>query len=43
MENGKERYDVTFYPGTSNIADAREIVVGRATVHEGVDFLVKTE
>jgi hypothetical protein len=43
VKNGKERYDVTFYPGTSDIADAREIVVGRATVHDGFDFLVKTE
>ena len=43
MENGKERYEVTYYPGTTNIADAREIVIGRATQHDGFDFLVKTE
>jgi hypothetical protein len=43
VENGKERYEVTYYPGTTNIADAREIVIGRATQHDGFDFLVKTE
>jgi hypothetical protein len=43
IENGKERRLVTYYPGTADVAEALPIVIGRATQHDGFDFLVKTE
>jgi len=43
VEDGKNRYSVTYYPGTNDITQALPIVIGHATLHEGFDFLVKTE
>lgn len=41
--DGKTRYSITYFPGTPDLASARPIVVGRATLHDGFDFLVTTE
>lgn len=41
--DGNKRYLVTYFPGTPDLAAARRIDVGRATLHDGVDFLVRTE
>lgn len=35
--------DVTYFPGTNDLDAAIPIVVGKATLHEGFDFIVKTE
>lgn len=43
IEEGKKRSLTTFYPGTRELATAVPIVVGRATRHDGFDFLVVTE
>ncbi len=34
---------VTYYPGTDDIEAATPVVVGKATLHDGFDFLVKTQ
>lgn len=41
--DGKTQYSITYFPGTPDLAGARPIVVGRATMHDGFDFLVTTE
>lgn len=41
--DGKTRYSITYFPGTPDLASARPIVVGRATLHDGFDFVVTTE
>jgi len=43
VEDGRNRDSVTYYPGTNDITQALPIVIGHATLHEGFDFLVKTE
>jgi hypothetical protein len=43
MTDGKTRYLTTYFPGTPDLASARPIVVGRATLHDGFDFQVTTE
>ena len=42
-EDGNGRYLTTYFPGTPDLAAAVPIVIGEATEHDGVDFLVKTE
>jgi len=42
-EDGKTRYLVTYFPGTSDIAAAVPILVDRASQHDGIDFLVVTD
>jgi len=43
IADGTRRYLTTFYPGTHDLAAAAPIVIGRATQHDGFDFLVTTE
>jgi hypothetical protein len=43
IEEGRRRYLTTFYPGTPDEAAAVRIAIGKATKHEGFDFLVTTE
>ena len=43
MEDGKRRYLNTFFPGTSDVTAAVPVVIGKATQHDGFDFLVTTE
>jgi hypothetical protein len=41
--NGKTQHLVTFFPGVPRFAGASLIDVGKATLHEGFDFVVRTE
>jgi hypothetical protein len=43
VEDGKERYLITYFPGTPDMAAAVPIIIGRATQHDGFDFLATTE
>jgi hypothetical protein len=43
IEEGRKRYLTTFFPGTPDEAAAVRIIIGRATKHEGFDFLVASE
>jgi hypothetical protein len=43
LMDGKARSLTTFYPGTPDAAAAVPITIGRATQHDGFDFLVTTE
>jgi hypothetical protein len=43
MVGSKKTTLTTFYPGTSERSDAVLITVGMATLHEGFDFVVRTE
>ena len=43
MTDGKERHVATYYPGTPHMGYATPIEIGRATVHEGFDFVVAAE
>jgi len=43
VEDGKRRYLITYFPGTPDVAAAVPIIIGRATQHDGFDFLVTTE
>jgi hypothetical protein len=42
-DGGKARTVATYYPGTDDLDAAIPIVVGKATVHDGFDFVVKIE
>jgi hypothetical protein len=41
-DSGKLR-TVTYYPGTDDVDAATPITVGKATLHDGFDFVVRTE
>jgi hypothetical protein len=41
--NGKGQYVATFFPGADWFVGATLVVVGRATEHDGFDFVVRTE
>ena len=43
MDLDKWRTITTYYPGTDDIDAAIPIVVGKATQHDGFDFIVRTE
>jgi hypothetical protein len=43
ITDGKRRYFTTYFPGTPDLAHAQPIIVGKATGHDGFDFLVTTE
>ena len=43
MTDGKQSSITTYYPGTQEMAYATPIEVGKATVHEGFDFIAATE
>jgi hypothetical protein len=43
VNDGKVRRVSTFYPGTPDAALATPITIGKATEHNGFDFLVITE
>jgi hypothetical protein len=43
ITDGKRRYVTTYFPGTREVTSAQPIVVGKATLHDGFDFLVATE
>lgn len=43
MTDSKRRDLRTYFPGTPDMAAAQPIVIGRATQHDGFDFLVTTE
>jgi hypothetical protein len=41
--DGKERVFTTYYPGTADRSYAQPINVGRATEHDGFDFIIRTD
>lgn len=43
ITDGKRRYVTTYFPGTREVTSAQPIVVGKARLHDGFDFLVATE
>ena len=43
MEDGKTRRVATYYPGTDDLDAATPLTVGKATLHDGFDFVVRME
>jgi hypothetical protein len=43
VTDGKRRSVTTYYPGTPHMAYATPLEIGKATVHEGFDFVVAAE
>lgn len=42
-DRGRSRTVPTYYPGTDDIDVTTPVVVGRATQHDGFDFVVRTQ
>lgn len=43
IEGGRSPVGTTFFPGTDDVEAATPVVVGKATQHDGFDFVVRTE
>jgi hypothetical protein len=41
--DGRQPFTMTYYPGTDDLDAATPVVVGRATLHDGFDFVIRTQ